>query len=293
MTEIQKNPSPRFYSSILPALKKKEKWRRLYKEFHFLAKNEQLTQNFYNKHHTDLKEAQKSIDLFSPTTRSFILALSWYLKKENQLCLIENYQYLNWFFKKKNFSVAAMSPLLKIKQVKKHKVYFFHHGLGSLDPIFFQKIIFFCLEGKKIFSLLLSEKKFIQFCRYTDNYTPREAEGFFFNLKVPLQKIYTKYFSHQSLPPAIRWTDSFACRKLASYSFLEDKISVSSIFDLPQADPELIEYLLYHEMLHRELGFKISKEKIYVHTKEFKNKEAQIFDLKKIDKNIKNYLNLL
>ena len=209
LTEIQKNPSPRFYSSILPALKKKEKWRRLYKEFHFLAKNEQLTQNFYNKHHTDLKEAQKSIDLFSPTTRSFILALSWYLKKENQLCLIENYQYLNWFFKKKNFSVAAMSPLLKIKQVKKHKVYFFHHGLGSLDPIFFQKIIFFCLEGKKIFSLLLSEKKFIQFCRYTDNYTPREAEGFFFNLKVPLQKIYTKYFSHQSLPPAISLDKDF------------------------------------------------------------------------------------
>ena len=84
------------------------------KEFHFLAKNEQLTQNFYNKHHTDLKEAQKSIDLFSPTTRSFILALSWYLKKEKQLCLIENYQLSKLIFsKKKNFSVAAMSPLLK------------------------------------------------------------------------------------------------------------------------------------------------------------------------------------
>ena len=291
LTEIQKNLSPKVSSSILPILKKKEKWRKLYKELHFLAKSEMLTQqNFHNKHYADLKEAQKSINLFSPTTRSFILALSWYLKKDNQICLIKNYQYLNWFFKKKNFSMAAMSPLLKIKQVKKNKFYFFHHGLGSLDPIVFQKITSFYLK-KNIFLLLLSEKKFIQFCRYTDNYAPREAEGFFLNLKVPLQNIYTKYFSHHSLPPAICWTDSFTCRKLASYNFLKDKISVSPIFDLPQVDPELIEYLLHHEMLHREIGFKIYGNKIYVHTKEFKNKESQIFDLKKIDGKIKNYLN--
>ncbi len=66
---------------------------------------------------------------------------------------------------------------------------------------------------------------------------------------------------------------------------------MSPIFDLPQVDPELIEYLLHHEMLHREIGFKIYGNKIYVHTKEFKNKESQIFDLKKIDGKIKNYLN--
>ena len=146
----------------IPSVLKKEKWRKLYKELHFLAKSEMLTQqNFHNKHYADLKEAKKSINLFSPTKRSFILALSWYLKKDNQICLIKNYQYLNWFFKKKNFSMAAMSPLLKIKQVKKNKFYFFHHGLGSLDPIIFQKITSFYLK-KKIFLLLLSEKKFIQ-----------------------------------------------------------------------------------------------------------------------------------
>ena len=115
-------------------------------------------QNFHNKHYADLKEAQKSINLFSPTTRSFILALSWYLKKDNQICLIKNYQYLNWFFKKKNFSMAAMSPLLKIKQVKKNKFYFFHHGLGSLDPIDFSKNYIFLFE-KKNFSAAFIRKK--------------------------------------------------------------------------------------------------------------------------------------
>ena len=80
LTEIQKNLSPKVSSSILPILKKKEKWRKLYKELHFLAKSEMLTQqNFHNKHYADLKEAKKSINLFSPTTRSFNLA--FWLKK--------------------------------------------------------------------------------------------------------------------------------------------------------------------------------------------------------------------
>ena len=145
-----------------PICFKKEKWRKLYKELHFLAKSEMLTQqNFHNKHYADLKEAKKSINLFSPTTRSFILALSWYLKKDNQICLIKNYQYLNWFFKKKNFSMAAMSPLLKIKQVKKIN-FIFSSWIRQLRPHCFSKNYIFLFE-KKIFLLLLSEKKFIQF----------------------------------------------------------------------------------------------------------------------------------
>ena len=293
LQEIQKNPLPKFSSPALPILKGKEKWRKLYKEFHFLAKNEILTQNFSNTLYTHLKETQKSMDLFFPSTRSLILALDWYLKKENQYCLLKNYQYLNFLFKKKNFSLAAMSPLLKIKYKKKDKTYFFHHGLGGLNQDAFQKIISSCLDNKKrVFPLLLLEKKFIQFYRYTDNYSLMEAEGFFLNLKIPLQKIYAHHFSHHPQPPRIRWADHFNCSRLASYSFLEDKITISPIFDLPQTDSKLVEYLLYHEMLHREIGFKISREKIYVHTKEFKKKEAQIFDLKKIDKKIKNHLNL-
>ncbi len=291
LQEIQKNSLLKFSSPTLPVLKGKEKWRKLYKEFHLSAKNGMLAQNFSNALYP--QETRKSMDLFPSNTRSLILALYWYLKKENLHCLLKNYQYLSHLFKKKNFYLVEMSPLLKIKYKKKDKTYFFHHGLGCLEQDVFQKIIFSCLENKKkIFPLLLLEKKFIQFCRYTDNYSSREAEGFFINLKIPLQKIYAKYFSHHPQLPAIRWANSFNCSRLASYNFLEDKITVSPVFDLPQADSELIEYLLYHEMLHRELGFKISREKIYVHTKEFKKKEAQIFDLKKMDKKIKNYLNL-
>ena len=179
MTEIQKNLSPKVSSSILPILKKKEKWRKLYKELHFLAKSEMLTQqNFHNKHYADLKEAQKSINLFSPTTRSFILALSWYLKKDNQICLIKNYQYLNWFFKKKNFSMAAMSPLLKIKQVKKNKFYFFHHGLGSLDPIVFQKITSFYLK-KKFFCCFYQKKNLSNFVVILIIMHQEKQRGFF------------------------------------------------------------------------------------------------------------------
>ena len=76
-------------------------------------------QNFHNKHYADLKEAQKSINLFSPTTRSFILALSWYLKKDNQICLIKNYQYLNWFFKKKEFFYGCNVSFTKNQTSKK------------------------------------------------------------------------------------------------------------------------------------------------------------------------------
>ena len=85
-----------------------------------------------------------------------------------------------------------MSPLLKIKYKKKDKTYFFHHGFhGRLNQDTFQKIISSCLDNKKrVFPLLLLEKKFIQFYRYTDNYSLMEAEGFFLNLKIPLQKIF-------------------------------------------------------------------------------------------------------
>ena len=271
-------------------LYKKKIWQLLYDKLHKLGKKGELTNiSFFKKYFDDLKKDQKNISNFCPTTRSYILYNLWFSKQK-----FFDYFKKNYCFIQKNFigeyEFKKMKPIFLWRRQFQKKKYFFHHGLISLNPTSFQKIIHDYIDGKKVYANLLEEKEFLRFCKANDNYLPNLAQGFFVDLIPILKKIAAQYFSHHTTLPNICWSGQFSCQKLASYSFLEDKIFISEIFDLPQKNLQILHYLIFHEMLHREIGIQRKGIKLYAHTKEFKKKEKEYPDFLQIQKELDNYL---
>ncbi len=89
-------------------------------------------------------------------------------------------------------------------------------------------------------------------------------------LESSFNRVNEKYFLGLIDKPQLEWgTDSF--RKLASYEYHTNTITVSSLFS--EAPERLLDYLMYHEMLHKKLKFSSSNGRTRHHSSEFRRME--------------------
>jgi predicted SprT family Zn-dependent metalloprotease len=77
------------------------------------------------------------------------------------------------------------------------------------------------------------------------------------------------FFAGTMEMPNLAWNKS--SRKLGSYDYGSDTITISSM--LKNADNEMVDYVMYHEMLHKKHKFNSKGGKIYHHTREFRSSE--------------------
>lgn len=91
-------------------------------------------------------------------------------------------------------------------------------------------------------------------------------------LESSFNRVNTKYFYNLIEIPNIEWGNN-SKRKLGSYDYHTDTISISRIF--LDAEPELLDYLMYHEMLHKKLKFNNKNNRSYHHTRAFREKEKE------------------
>ncbi|MFT4309266.1 MAG: hypothetical protein ACMXYL_02150 [Candidatus Woesearchaeota archaeon] len=100
-------------------------------------------------------------------------------------------------------------------------------------------------------------------------------------------RINAKYFNSMLEKPSLVW-EGEAKRTLATYNFHDDTIRISRVFkDAPQ---EIIDFLVYHEALHKFLKFKEKGQRFMHHTKQFRRLESMFEGYNLIDSKISNYL---
>ncbi len=114
--------------------------------------------------------------------------------------------------------------------------------------------------------------------------------GVYQNLEEIVRQVQSIWFSEMKGPPKVIWLKHFSTRKLAHYSFSNDEIAFSLIFDSPDAPPEILSYLAYHELLHRQVGSHEVNGRRYAHTPEFKNHEQLFPNWQQMDKQIADYI---
>jgi len=73
-------------------------------------------------------------------------------------------------------------------------------------------------------------------------------------------------------------------RKLASYNFHNDTVTVSTLFT--DARQEILDYLMYHELLHKHHKFRHNNGRSSFHTKAFREDEKKYPDYEMIEKEI-------
>ncbi len=104
-------------------------------------------------------------------------------------------------------------------------------------------------------------------------------------LEESFNRINEKYFYGLIEKPNLKFgQNSFS--KLGSYEYGSDTIVISNIF---KNNLELLDYIMYHEILHKKHKFQNRNGRNYHHTKTFKEKEKQ-FEDPKIEKKLESFI---
>jgi predicted metal-dependent hydrolase len=91
------------------------------------------------------------------------------------------------------------------------------------------------------------------------------------------------FFSGIMEKPNLVWNNSST--KLGSYDYGSDTISITSM--LRDSGKEMLDYVMYHEILHKKYKFISKSGRLYHHTKEFKSSEKIFPDSREIEQKLR------
>lgn len=100
-------------------------------------------------------------------------------------------------------------------------------------------------------------------------------------LEASFERTNQKFFSNMIDKPNLQWGTN-SKRKLASYNFHDDTVTVSTIFK--EARDEVLDYLMYHELLHKFHQFEHKNGRSAFHTRTFKEDEKKYPNHQQIEK---------
>ncbi|MFA6461485.1 MAG: SprT-like domain-containing protein [Candidatus Woesearchaeota archaeon] len=106
-------------------------------------------------------------------------------------------------------------------------------------------------------------------------------------LESAFHRVNQQFFESKLELPNLTW-GSDSRRKLASYNFHEDIIVVSTIFK--NSSEHILDYLMYHEMLHKWQKFEQKNGRSAFHTKEFREAERKYPNYPEVEKEIQSII---
>ncbi len=105
-------------------------------------------------------------------------------------------------------------------------------------------------------------------------------------LEESFERINKKYFFGMMEKPNLVWGQD-AFRKLGHYEYASNTILISNIF---KNESELLDYIMYHELLHKKHGNKTTKSgRTIHHSKAFREDEKKYHD-KDAEKKLNSYI---
>ncbi|MCK4521873.1 MAG: SprT-like domain-containing protein [Nanoarchaeota archaeon] len=103
-------------------------------------------------------------------------------------------------------------------------------------------------------------------------------------LEESFNKINNKYFYGSIEIPNLTW-GSNSTTKLGSYEYASDTITISSVL---KSRDDLLDYVMYHELLHKKHQFKSKNGRNYHHTALFRKKEKEFENSGLIEQKLKS-----
>jgi hypothetical protein len=95
------------------------------------------------------------------------------------------------------------------------------------------------------------------------------TRGAFFDLGDSFDRVNARYFGGEMKRPRLTWSRSFTRRKFGHYDHVKDWVMVSSTLDQPQVPEFVVDFLMYHELLHKKHGIHWVNGRGLAHTRAF------------------------
>ena len=104
----------------------------------------------------------------------------------------------------------------------------------------------------------------------------RSPKGHYYDLDAIFEDLNTRFFYGLMARPRMSWSRTKTRRILGHYDPAHDAIIISRIFDHPAIPRYVLDYIVYHEMLHLKHPVKLRGSRRCVHSPEFQ-KEEKLF----------------
>ena len=101
------------------------------------------------------------------------------------------------------------------------------------------------------------------------------GRGQHFDLGTIYRKVNRDYFTNSLPQPRLLWSSRRTTRRLGAYHPESDTITINRRLDSADIPAYLVEYVMYHEMLHKKIGLKEVNGRRYAHTKKFRDAEQK------------------
>jgi predicted metal-dependent hydrolase len=101
----------------------------------------------------------------------------------------------------------------------------------------------------------------------------RSATGRFYHLDEIFDDLNRRFFHGLMGRPQLTWSRVQARNRLGHYDPAHNAIVISRVFDHPRVPRFVLEYILYHEMLHLKHPVKLRGSRRCVHSREFTDEE--------------------
>lgn len=99
------------------------------------------------------------------------------------------------------------------------------------------------------------------------------TQGQHYDLAAVFDRVNTAYFNRTLSPPRLTWNRTLTHRKFGHYQFNTDTVMLSLSLDAAAVPPYVVDFVMYHELLHKSLGVKLVNGRRYAHTAEFRDAE--------------------
>ena len=103
----------------------------------------------------------------------------------------------------------------------------------------------------------------------------RSPKGGVYDLEEIFQELNRRFFQGLLGQPRLGWSRHPSRRMLGHFDPAHNAIIISKVFDRDSVPPFVIDYLVYHEMLHLRYPVEYRSHRRSVHTKEFKQAEKK------------------
>jgi predicted metal-dependent hydrolase len=99
------------------------------------------------------------------------------------------------------------------------------------------------------------------------------ASGHHYHLDEIFEDLNRRFFHGLMGRPQLTWSRDHARNRLGHYDPAHNAIVISRVFDHPRVPRMVVEYILFHEMLHLKHPVKLRGSRRCVHSREFMAEE--------------------
>jgi len=101
------------------------------------------------------------------------------------------------------------------------------------------------------------------------------------HLDQSFQRVNQGYFQGKLAQPHLIWNNRLTHRKFGHYQWDIDTVMVSSSLDQERVPAMVVDFVIYHELLHKTIGAKRANQNWIVHSREFREAENQFLGVEK------------